>query len=369
MTRALTTVLLSATLAATAAGAQTWTFPAQPGETLEIDLDTGGSIEVRGGAAGTVDIAVAVRGRDAQHVAVAAVDTAEGVRVTSTYKTRLRSSSASADVTVTVPARFDVVVDSMGGSIRIEDVEGDFRGKSMGGEITLRHLEGSARLTTMGGAIEVSDSTLSGSVETMGGNVTFQRVAGGLRGKTMGGQLRVEDSRGGTDGGGDVVKIETMGGAIEVPSAPHGADVKTMGGDIRIDSAKSYVKATTMGGQIRIREMDGRVDATTMGGDVEVQVVGAGGAVDIQSMSGDLELWLPAGFSAAFDLELAYTRDHEGDHQIRSAFPVTETRTKAWEYGNGTPRKYIRATGQAGGGEHRVRLRTVNGDIVIHRGD
>ena len=368
MNRALAMLVTLAAVAVPAASAQEWTFPAKPGETLEIDLETGGSIDIRGSGGGTVTVAVTVRGRDAAQVVVDAARTARGVRVSSEYKTRMRESSASADITVTVPDRFDVSFDTMGGDVRIEEVEGGFRGKSMGGSLTLLRLEGSAELTTMGGEIEVTDSVLEGSVTTMGGDVTFHRVGGGLRGKTMGGQLRIEDAEGAADGG-EVVKIETMGGNIEVPSAPRGAEVKTMGGDIRIDSAKGFVKATTMGGRIRIGEMDGKVEAVTMGGDVEVHVVGEGGDVDISSMSGDLEIWLPADFSADFDLEIAYTRNSHGDYKMRSDFPVQETRTTEWEYHRGSPRKYIRAAGQAGAGKYQVRLGTVNGDIVIHRGN
>jgi hypothetical protein len=63
------------------------------------------------------------------------------------------------------------------------------------------------------------------------------------------------------------------------------------------------------------------------------------------------------------------TRERCGaHHQIRSAFPVKESRTTEWEYHRGSPRKYIRGAGQAAAGKYRVHLGTVNGDIVIHRG-
>jgi DUF4097 and DUF4098 domain-containing protein YvlB len=379
MRRVLAAAAVALLVLASSAIAKEWTFAAKPGETLEIELESGGSIEVRGTASTSVTVEITVQGRDADELVVDAARTERGVRVTSGFKRRMRHSSANADISVTVPARFDVVVETMGGSVRIEDVEGTFRGESMGGGLTLLRLKGSADLTTMGGEIEVSDSTLDGRVETMGGDVTFRQVSGGLRGKTMGGQMRIEGADGG-DGSGGAVKIQTMGGDIDVPSAPHGAEVETMGGDIRIDAAKGFVKATTMGGQIRIREMDGRVEATTMAGDVEIHVVGEGGSLEISSMSGDLELWLPADFSAAFDLELAYTRGHDGDHEIRSDFQLSESRSPDWEYGKGadrgadwgfgkgSPRKYIRATGKAGSGKYRVELTTINGNIVIHRG-
>jgi DUF4097 and DUF4098 domain-containing protein YvlB len=141
-----------------------------------------------------------------------------------------------------------------------------------------------------------------------------------------------------------------------------------MGGRIHIRSAREFVEATTMGGAITIDEVDGRVEASTMGGDVKVTVVGAGGEVEIESMKGTLELTLPAGFSGDFDVEVAYTRNSDRSFEIKSDFPLRQERTNEWEYGHGTPRKYIRGKGVAGAGAHRVTLRTINGDIVIRRG-
>ena len=36
-----------------------------------------------------------------------------------------------------------------------------------------------------------------------------------------------------------------------------------------------------------------------------------------------------------------------------------------WDYDNGSPRKYIWGTATMGDGKHRVKVRTVNGDIEV----
>ncbi len=359
-TQTLTPMILAAAAlfgSASAVQAQHWSFDVAPGGVLEVDLETGGAVEIRGGAGDQVVVDADVHGRDADKIRVTAEKQANGVRVHAEYTGRSHNVSGGADLTVTVPAKFDLDLSTTGGQLHIEGVDGRMTGQTMGGGLELRDLRGHL------------------SLSTMGGNVTFHRVSGGLKGTTMGGRVRILDApadaagaAAGASGSDKVVEISTMGGEIDVASAPRGADVSTMGGDITIGSAKQFVKARTMGGKIRIDAIDGRVDATTMGGDVAVHVVGAGGDVAIESMSGDLELWLPAGFDAEFDVEIAYTQGMHRSYEIRSDFPLTQSRTSDWEYGHGSPRKFIRGSGTAGAGTHTVKLSTVNGDIVIHSG-
>ncbi|MEK6372687.1 MAG: hypothetical protein AABO58_08320 [Acidobacteriota bacterium] len=86
-----------------------------------------------------------------------------------------------------------------------------------------------------------------------------------------------------------------MGGEIEVADAPNGAFLRTMGGDIDIV------------------QLEGSADAGTMGGDIRVTVVGSGGGhdLDLHSMGGDIEVFLPHDFSADFAVELVEDDDDE----------------------------------------------------------
>jgi len=104
-----------------------------------------------------------------------------------------------------------------------------------------------------------------------------------------------------------------------------------------------------------------------MGGDVSVRVVGRGGDVEIESMSGDLELVLPAGFSGDFDVELVFTRNSRQDYEIRSDFPLAQRRDAEWRRDGRNAQKSIYGEGKSGDGRHKVVLRTVNGDVVIRK--
>ncbi|MGE0641526.1 MAG: DUF4097 domain-containing protein [Thermoanaerobaculia bacterium] len=357
---------LGLVLAPGAALAQHWQFDRAPGENLEIRLRTGGGITIQGGGSG-VTIDAAVSGRDKARVQVMAVATADGVRVSSEVSGNQRNTSADVDLTITVPDRFDVDLETMGGDIRITGVEGRLDGQTMGGAIVLHEVRGEVTLNTMGGKIQVTDSEADGKVSTMGGNVEFHNVRGGLKGTSMGGLVTIDDSDGIGAGAGNVVRISTMGGPIHVKTAPAGAEVSTMGGNVTIESAGGPVDASTMGGRIEIGEASSDVTASTMGGDVVVRMVGSGGDVDIESKGGTIELTLPSGFAADFDLELAYTRNSKRAYEIRSDFPVQQRQSNDWSYEQGSPRKYIYGKGSTGAA-HQVKVRTVNGNVVIHQG-
>jgi DUF4097 and DUF4098 domain-containing protein YvlB len=358
-------------------GAETRTFPAAAGGTLELDLEAGGDVTVRGGGGSTITVTFDRSGRDPEASTVEFEESSDGLKIVTRFVKHGRNQSSSIDIDVVVPSPFDVELDSMGGGLSIEGLDGTFRGKTMGGALRLRDVRGEAELKTMGGGIELTDSELDGSLETMGGPVLFENVVGDVRGSSMGGNVRFKNvvRRGGevavpprldsVDGTSETVQISTMGGTIEVEDAPEGANLHTMGGDIRVERAARFVAAKTMGGDIEIEEVDGWVRATTMGGDIEVTVVGSGGDVELTSMSGDVTLRVPSGFSMELDLEIAYTRGSSHDYRIVTDYDVKQLATREWDHDHGSPRKYLRGRATVGGGQHRVKIRTVNGSIRV----
>jgi DUF4097 and DUF4098 domain-containing protein YvlB len=194
---------------------------------------------------------------------------------------------------------------------------------------------------------------------SMGGNVRFRNVV------RRSGSVAAPPRLDAVDGTTDTVQISTMGGEIDVEDAPEGANLHTMGGNINVADAVRFVSAKTMGGDIQIKSIDGWVKATTMGGDIDVNVTGTGGDVELTSMSGDVTLVVPSGFSMEFDLEIAYTRGSSQDYKIITSYDVQQLETREWDYDHGSPRKYIRGSGTVGGGQNRVKIRTVNGNIEI----
>jgi DUF4097 and DUF4098 domain-containing protein YvlB len=385
------------------------TFPVQMGGKLGLDLETGGGVEITGWDKPEIAVTVDIGGDDADKVSVEFDDGSSYLNIHSECNKR-RHVDVDVHFTIKVPNRCDVRIESNGGEIAIEGVEGELSGKTMGGALELVRVKGEIDLETMGGEVRVEDSEANGKVHTMGGGVVIRNVKGDLRGSTMGGSVTYDNVTGRSGSttdeeemnistmggdinvadtdkkvraktmGGDIdvaraeeVSVTTMGGDINVEEAPAGASVNTMGGDITILSAGKYVAARTMGGDIRVEAIDGEVKASTMGGDVEITMVGdpAKGErdVDLSSMGGTIELTVPAGLSMSFDLEIEYTKDHHKTYRIESEFPVKIEESAKWEHNFlGKPHKHIYGTGEAAGGEHMVKIKTRNGNIVIKKG-
>lgn len=374
-------LLLALTALAPAAAQVVEEFEVSSGELLEIDIEIGGSIEVKGWDRSTVRVELEPHGGRGAEPEVRIERTGDGVAVSidegdwhdDSDRKHRHHGHRGYKVKVRVPLRFDIELETMGGGITISDVEGEIEGETMGGQLELSNLKGELDLTTMGGNIRLVDSDVDGEVSTMGGKVLLENVVGDVDGSSMGGNViykNVQRRDGSTTG--KEVHISTMGGAIELAEAPHGAKLHTMGGKIEVDSAAVFVDAETMGGNIYLREVDGRVSATTMGGDVEVKIVGDPQKddrdVEITSMGGEIRLIVPRNFSMEVDIELAYTKRRAGRYSIKSDLNLSTREDSDWDYHHGSARKVIRGSGSFAGGKNRVVIRTINGDVHLRQG-
>jgi hypothetical protein len=103
---------------------------------------------------------------------------------------------------------------------------------------------------------------------------------------------------------------------------------------------------------------------------VSIELVGAGAhSVDVTSGKGEVVLVLPRDLNATLELETAYTENLGHKTRIVSDVPLQGlTETPDWDDSEGTPRRYIRARQNIGRGGAVIRVRTVNGDVVLKRG-
>lgn len=375
------------------------------GETLVLDLKTGAGLTITAWDQERVRISGTLSGRSWRDTEVDLDRTSSGARLSTRYSVKSQSQSSSHHFDIQVPRRFNVRVSSAGGGISISGVQGEFTGSTGGGRIRIERASGHAELSTGGGAVRVHDSNLSGSVSTGGGTVLIQNVRGGLRGSSGNGPIvyghaeeRDRISAGGkapkgdtdygsvTVGAGGNVTINEgtgeirdensgriiyrkAGGRINIAEAMNGADVRTGGGSIYIGRSAGDVSASTGGGSITIGPLAGSVVAHTGAGDVAIVLREAGNhSVDVTSGNGKVVLALPPNFSGRVELETAYTERH-GRTRIESDWPLSPTETSYWDDTRGTPRKYVRANQTIGRGMGGVvRVKTVNGNIVLRRG-
>jgi hypothetical protein len=387
--------------------------PVRSAGTLTLNLKTGGRVTITGWDRSEVAVRATLAGRDWRETVVSLEPSGAGARLESVYIIGGSDQSSSHAFEISVPRKFNVQISSAGGSLSITGVDGDFIGETGGGDIRLRKATGEARLQTGGGDIDVSESHLRGSVSTGGGIVKIQGDSRYLKGDSGSGPViytggvtsisgdGLNTVKVGKDGysystdarhdansdgksvfttstddgfgkagsfGAGGIRMESAGGAISLPSAPAGARVTTGGGPIRIGPSAGEVYASTGGGQIDIGPASGSVAANTGAGNVTIEIIGAGShSVDATSGLGEVVLVLPPGLDATLDLETAYTDNFGHKTRIVSDLPLQSTETATWDSRQGTPRRYVRARQTVGRGGGVIRVRTVNGNVVLKR--
>ena len=391
-----------ATIAPTRAATDTMlehSVAVRPGGRLTIRLmPTGGAVTITGWDEPRVHVRTRLGGRDGLDTRVSLTAVAGGAELRATYEGGGNNTSFNNTFEIRVPRRFDIRISSAGGSIKVRDIEGTLTGTTGGGEIIISDTRGTASLSTGGGDVRVSNSTLDGTVSTGGGVVEIRDVTGGLSGSSGTGDVRYYDrdaqrtsddredlsttlqSRGTTtfvthddpeaarDFGRSGIQRHSSGGDILLGDAPNGARVSTGGGDIRIGSSAGEVYASTGGGRIDIGPASGSVIASTGAGNISVTFRGGGAhSADLTTGLGTITLHIPANISATLILETAYTNNFGRTTRIQSDFELTTTETSEWDSSRGTPRRYVRSRLVLGSGAGVIRVRAVNGNVVVRR--
>jgi len=190
---------------------------------------------------------------------------------------------------VRVPEQYSLELETGGGSIEIEAVEGSVRAQTSGGGIGLEGAVGPVELTTSGGPIRVEDVEGDTVLRTSGGGITASDIEGNVEARSSGGPIRVHDVEGRvsarTSGGGISVRFEsapagelrTSGGGIEV-EFPEGLgaelDARTSGGDIETD-----VPVTLLG-----KQSESTLNGKLNGGGPRVVLRSSGGDIRLRKM-------------------------------------------------------------------------------------
>ena len=347
-------------------------FDVSSGKLLNINLKSGGSLDIQGWKKEKALVDVGFRNCDPEDFDFDIIENIAGISVKSDYRHRVRNSSMM--VIIKIPQKFNIKLKTAGGSVSIQNVEGEINGSSGGGSLKFSHLTGEINFSTGGGSVKIKDSELDGRVSTGGGKVLVENVVGDIKASSGGGNVvyrnvKTPDKTYPED----VVYIRNAGGKLNVKDAPAGADVRTGGGDIHIPSAKGYVKASTGGGDIIIDEVDGWVSAGTGAGDVEITMTGNAEEgkrdVSVSTGSGDVTLYVPKNLSMQVDIELAYTKKSSRNYKIKTDFYIQEEQTDEWDYDQGSPRKYIFGKAIIKGGNNLIKIRTVNGDVILRQRD
>lgn len=192
---------------------------------------------------------------------------------------------------VKVPQKYNVGLQTSGGSISVDDLEGEVQSKTSGGSLEFGHIVGPVRGRTSGGSIRLDGCDGSADVHTSGGSITIGSVKGNVVARTSGGGIHVDEVMGSIDArtsGGSVTarisrqpeddcRLTTSGGSVTVTLAKDirvDVDASTSGGRVSTDFP------VTLRGEISKRSLRAKIN----GGGPELYLRTSGGSINIREM-------------------------------------------------------------------------------------
>lgn len=226
-------------------------------------------------------------------------------------------------------------------AVRSEDDDDRVRISSRRGQTTVRAGSGSGDIEVRvpaGSRVEVA--TRSGDVEVRGvrGAVDLQSMSGDFR---ISGDLRQ-------------VAVEGISGDVEMVGSTESLRVRTVSGDVRVPRASGFVELTTVSGDLEVRSRGLRTGTlrNTSGTTVFTGSVPRDGSLRLENSSGEIELHVPAGLPA--DFELTSLGNGEIQNQFGSGVRRSSRRGAV---------EVVRFSNGSGGAE--ITARTVSGVIRL----
>lgn len=186
-------------------------FDVAPGGQLVVDSEIG-SIEVRSGGGDQVEVDITSSGDAAKRFDVSFSHDGNRVEVHGKYNGNRWLGwlgHPKVELVFRVPDQFDVVLETSGGSISVDDLEGNVIGRTSGGSLHFGNIRGPVLGKTSGGSIQLGASTGTADLRTSGGSIHIGDVDGTVRAETSGGSIRVQEVMG-------AIQASTSGGGIEI---------------------------------------------------------------------------------------------------------------------------------------------------------
>jgi DUF4097 and DUF4098 domain-containing protein YvlB len=237
---------------------QTMNFTIQPGQTVEVKLTAGDVIITGGFEGGRVETEVRLRGANPETLqeklrqwSLLIEQTETGVRI---HPPELEAGIEQiVDITLQLPRRTNLIVQTRRGDIRVEKLEGTLRLNATHGDVSLHHIDGSVEATTVRGDLYLE--------HFKGSRVQID---------TQSGDLYLRDAEA------EQVRLHATHGDISIERLnTQQLNAETVKGDISVELLQPLTgeaRLNTVSGDIELYLPDGsdcRVSLRTVAGDIE----------------------------------------------------------------------------------------------------
>jgi len=333
---------------------QSKSFVVQQGGQLRVDVEPG-SVRIEPWSKN--EVFIEAEGVDEDHPDRLRMNQS-GNTVTVDYRSRW-SHSDRIQFIINVPERFNVDIQTAGGSVKQRDkLIGDFKAETRGGSISIDHIVGQVDLQTGGGSIKTDKIEGDAILRTGGGSISNGLTTGTVKASTGGGSINLK-------GAGGKVDASTGGGSVKVENANAWIELSTGGGSVTVVGAKSGAKVRTGGGSISMEDITGVVQLSTGGGSIKCELSpGEKGNSSIRTGGGDIQLILPEKAKAIVE---ATIDQHRGWGWCRHKKCKIRSDFKAEVYEGDENSDEIHAVYTLNGGGPTITLETSASDIEIRK--
>ncbi|PJJ84911.1 DUF4097 family beta strand repeat-containing protein [Mucilaginibacter auburnensis] len=248
-----------------------------------IARTSGGSISVTGNTGSEARVEVYIKGQGNKNLSKADIDeklkddytldistTGNKLNAIATQKNKMFnwSNGLSVSFKIYVPKNVSTNLNTSGGSISMNDLNGNHDFSTSGGSLNLNLLTGNINGRTSGGSITVNNSKNQIKLNTSGGSIKAQNCSGNISLSTSGGSLSLND----------------LNGTVEA---------NTSGGSVNAMNIIGELITHTSGGSMALQNISGSLNASTSGGSMNVGITKLGKYITLDNSGGGVNLKLP----------------------------------------------------------------------------
>jgi len=142
----------------------------------------------------------------------------------------------------------------------------------------------SGRLASVSGDVDAKDVTGPLKMNAVSGNILARNIGERLEAKSVSGDVDVSDC-------GGRVTAKNVSGDIIVANCGGSVTAGTTSGEIRLSGVEGGVFAHTTSGDIDIEHRSGDLSAETVSGDITARSESSDGDLEVESLSGSVELY------------------------------------------------------------------------------
>jgi hypothetical protein len=189
---------------------------------------------------------------------------------------------------VTVPAKYNLNLNTSGGNIAVASLNGDVRARTSGGNLNFDRIDGEIDAGTSGGNITIAEGTARAKLHTSGGDIEVDRAGGPTEVSTSGGNVTLRSVA-------QLISASTSGGDVRATITEplqQDAVLGTSGGNVDVEVVKNaafQLDASTSGGNVRVSGLTITLEQGANGKNKMVGAVNGGGSrLKLRTSGGDI---------------------------------------------------------------------------------